>query len=88
MNTFRKLVVGVGVAALAMAGVVGSAFAQNITPPVMDSGIQSGVLAIVTGMKDTIFANILAVLPVAGLVLVTLMGIGVLIGFFHRIARH
>lgn len=84
-NYFTKLGVGIATAVTAMGAFATGAFAAA---PVMDSTIQTGILEVITGLKDTIFDNIVAVLPVAGLVLVTLVGIGVLFGFFHRIARH
>jgi hypothetical protein len=87
MNKLQILGASIGAGVATLLFTVG-AFAQTVTPPVMDSEIQGQVLGVVTGMKDTIFQNIIAVLPVAGIVLVTLMGIGVLFGWFHRIARH
>lgn len=84
MNTLKKFgaVFATGLAtSMAFMGHVLAA------PPVMDTSIQDGILDVVTGLKDTIFANILAVLPVAGIVLVTLVGIRWLFGTFHRVAR-
>jgi mannose/fructose/N-acetylgalactosamine-specific phosphotransferase system component IIC len=84
-NLFNRIAVGATVGVTALGLMATGAFAAA---PVMDTAIQTGILDVITGLKDTIFANIIAVLPLAGVVLVTLVGIGVLFGFFHRIARH
>jgi hypothetical protein len=84
-NFLKKLAVGL----MVVVGAVGVLAQRALAaPPVMDTTIQTGILDVIAGLRDTIFANIIAVLPIAGVVLVTLVGIGVLFGFFHRIARH
>jgi hypothetical protein len=80
----KNLLLKVGAVAGVAGALVSKAFAAA---PAMDTSIQTGFLDVVTGLKDTIFANILAVLPIAGVVLVTIVGIGVLMRWFHRVAR-
>lgn len=80
IDTMKKIGVGI-------VGFLGLATPAFAAAPVMDTGIQTGILEVITGLKDTIFANTLAVLPVAGVVLVTLVGIRWLFGMFSRVAH-
>ena len=77
--------IGVAVGGLFTAGVV---HAQTITPIVPDSSVTAAGTNLLLNMRDTIFTYTVTAIPIAAVVMLTFLAIGVLFGWFARLAHH
>lgn len=80
----NKILLGLG-SAVAFLGLAGSAFAQ--TPPVADSGVVSAVTDIATGTQTSGVSMLTTILPIAGVLLISVIVITFGIRAFRKVAH-